>query len=255
MTLLFILTAVAALMSVFVLKVSSPLALPIAIIAVAAAVLNLVLLRKSRFKLLFSSVAALILLCICLLLPAGTTSYGYRDRQKMASDYTDALLNEQEEKAAEYYTALTEKYGESDYERYISGLQALSDRDFNKARNIAQSMEDHTSVFYYQIMEDVYRGFYSDITSVVYNLCPLYQEASDHNPGWTYASKNAGILLLYYDKHDLARYYLTRAYISTEQPDGEICYYLGAAIFAQGDYENAFLMFEEAVNIGVNEEL
>ncbi|MBR3645674.1 MAG: hypothetical protein IKN54_04585, partial [Lachnospiraceae bacterium] len=56
------------------------------------------------------------------------------------------------------------------------------------------------------------------------------------------------------NEYEEACYYMTKAFEEGEKSDGEEAYYLGVALFEQGLYDKAFVMFEQAYNLGVSEE-
>ena len=115
------------------------------------------------------------------------------------------------------------------------------------------AFENQHSQLYYKASEQLIQEEFRIEEELPERLLDLYIAACNDNPRWWYPAKNAGGLLYDQGKFNEAIYYLTRAYIYDEDPDGETAYYLGSCFMELGNTDDGFPLMVQALDLGVNE--
>lgn len=254
LALLFIIIFAAAVISAVFFQCS----LIMCVIAAASAALlfavEVFLFKGAAFKRVVMPIGAAALICLCLMIPNRPTHYGYYDHAKMFAAYADAVNSGKAEKAETRKNEMVEKYGEDDGVRFVMAADAISKGNIGTAEQIVNSFSDKKSQEYYILQEEIITAKYVTADDLRDNLCPLYIEAADTFPEWTYVSKNAGGMLFDSGEYNKSAYYLTRALISSEEDDPMIYYYLGASLCEQGYYDKGLTMLDKALELGVDDE-
>ena len=216
---------------------------------------HMFLFKNSRLKKVLMPILCFVLLCFCMLIPISPTKYGYYDYAKLLEGFANAQLSDKSDRSQEKLDEITTRYGETDDLRYILALKALERSKLDEAESIADSFSDKSSENYYTIKEKIIIAKHEFSDDLGKMLIDLYEDAVENNPEWTHALKSLGALLMDDEQYEKATYYLLKAYETAEDPDGELSYYLGVALIEQGKFSEGFSLFEQAMDIGVDEDI
>lgn len=232
----------------------SPLLCIIGMAAAAALfVFDMFLFKQAKFKKIVTSILAFALCALCLIIPISPTGYGWYDYSGMLESFGSAELSDKGDKAQKKLEQLKERYGETDDTLYVLALKAIERSAPDEAEAFANSFSDKTSENYYTVMEMVIstkHEFSDDLTD---QLIELYEDAAEDNPDWQHANKSLGMLLLDKKEYEKATYYLLKSYEQAQEPDGELAYYLGVALMEQGRATEGLALFDQAVDLGVDD--
>ena len=213
------------------------------------------LFKESKLKRILMPIFCFVLLCFCMLIPIQPTGCGYYNYSGLLEDFANAQLSDKTDRSQEKLDEITQRYGETDDLKYIMALKAFDRNALDEAEKIADSFTDNRSENYYTIKERVIATKHEFSDDLADMLIDLYEDAAEDNPDWTHALKSLGAVLMDEEKYEKATYYLLKAYETSEEPDGETAYYLGVALIEQGKFSEGFSLFEEAMDIGVDEDI
>lgn len=242
----------AGLCSALLLGGSTLLSLLAVLAAAGIAVLRLYLFKNNKIVKLVTPVASVALLVLCLFIPSRATAFGSADYSARLAAYEQAVFDEDGKKADALYRELTDIYGETDEMRYLRVMDALAKDEPGEARKLLDEFDDRRSVLYYSAAEPYTAVAYPEGEEGEAALRQLYKYAAGDNPEWFYAVRRAGIAYLTDGELEQAAYWLTRAYTETAGTDGEVCFFLGEALYGQGMTEQAMALFDEALDAGVD---
>ena len=155
--------------------------------------------------------------------------------------------------AAEQYELVAGKYGEDDTLRFAKAQGELDSGNITDAQNTVSTFQNRHSRMYYTVSEQIIQEQFRTDDELSAKLLDLYIKASKDNPDWWYPAKNAGGLLYDQGNFNEAVYYLTRAYIYDEHPDGETAYYLGSCFMETGNTDEGVPLLIQALDFGVSE--
>lgn len=251
---LFLLTAIGALAAAFFFQGAAVLCVTAAVISAALFVFDVFLFKGLAAKKVIMPICAAALLCFCFFIPNRTTDYGFADHLRLYTAFADAVTAGKTEKAAIKQQELTEKYGEDDGIRCMLAINAIAKGNIGSAEEYTDAFSDKGSMEYYLLKEEIMLSKYVTSEELRENVLPLYIEASNAYPEWSYAAKNAGGMLFDNGEYAKASYYLTRALASSEDEDAAAYYYLGACLCEQGEYEKGLALFDRAVGLGVDDD-
>lgn len=244
-----IITILTALLGIFVFQCK---VIPCIIIAAAAAgllFLKLTLFRKAG-KL--AGCLSIVLLCACLFVPQRATEYGSLNYSELCGEMAAADSRGKLEKGETIRNELEEKYGNTEYVLFLTAMEAIEREEYREADGLANFMYDHDAP-YYCFIKEITIPQLKDGEIGTYELINMYKRAADVNPTWAHPARQVGILYLDQKEYDEAAYYLAKAYENTEEKDGQLCYFLGAALFEQGKTGEGLYMMDEALKLGVDE--
>lgn len=193
------------------------------------------------------------LLCLCYFVPVRTGSYGTLDYQKQIGKLVDLQIGGKSDEADEQYELMMKKYGEDDHLLFVKVQSQLDKGNLADAKETLAAFENQHSQLYYKASEQLIQDEFRIEEELPERLLDLYIAACNDNPRWWYPAKNAGGLLYDQGKFNEAIYYLTRAYIYDEDPDGETAYYLGSCFMELGNTDEGFPLMVQALDLGVNE--
>lgn len=210
-------------------------------------------LKPGKIKNILGVILSAGILCLCYYVPIRSGSYGTLDYQEQIGKLVDLQIGGDIKDAAEQYDLVTEKYGEDDYLLLVKVQSELNNGDFEAAQNTVSSFKNQHSQLFYTASEQLVKEQFRTDNELSEKLLSLYINASKDNPRWWYPAKNAGGLLYDQGKFNEAIYYLTRAYLYDEHPDGETAYYLGSCFMELGNTEEGLPLMIQALDLGVNE--
>ncbi len=215
---------------------------------------DVLLFKEAKFKKLLTPVLVCALSVLCLLIPISPTGYGYYDYRDLLESFGSAAVSDKSDKTQKKLDELSGRYGETDDTLYILALKALERSAPDEAQEIAGRFSDKTSEEYYTVMEQAITQKHEFSDDLVQLLTELYEAEVHDAPNRLHANKSLGMLLLDSKEYEKATYYLLKAYELSEEPSGELSYFLGVALMEQGKESEALPLFEQAVELGVDEE-
>lgn len=193
------------------------------------------------------------LLCLCYFVPIRSGAYGTLDYQEQVGKFFDLQIGGNSKGAAEQYELVAGKYGEDDTLRFAKAQGELDSGNITDAQNTVSTFQNQHSRMYYTVSEQIIQEQFRTDDELSAKLLDLYIKASKDNPDWWYPAKNAGGLLYDQGNFNEAVYYLTRAYIYDEHPDGETAYYLGSCFMETGNTDEGVPLLIQALDFGVSE--
>lgn len=226
----------------------------VAILAIAA--ISLSVLGKKSGKKLFKFLSYPIVLCalvFTLYTKPVAIEGGSEAFQKKCSDIAQYLEDGELKKAKTALDSLKEKYPEEEIVRILETTYLIENGEASDAYNSLGRYENKNSRAYYSMKEVCMQAYGEDRFSAR-DFMRLYMDAVSDNPDWSYASYNAGLFLLGENEFGQAENYFRMAYDNCE-PNVELAYRLGAVCCEQRKYAEGAEFFEEACNLGADEEL
>ncbi len=250
---LYLTVFVTGLLSAFLFQGSKPLSLAASAAALVLFIADRWLLKNRKGMKRLCGVLGVVLVCCCICIPSAPTDFGLMDYRKQYKAYAKLVDKNKHEAAEEVRAEIRSKYGETDDVRFMAAAEALICGETDAAKSLADSFSDKTAYLYFMLYEDIIQQKYEDTETRADELRKLYVRAAKLHPEWGYVQKNAGVMLFLHEDYDQARYYLLSAMQNTDEPDGEILYYLGASLVEQGEYEKGMSLLGEALDYDLSE--